>query len=57
MKNKMKPEFIGKSGKEIGELKKNNVDIFDLVEQKKLAYLCDSSIGILKNCLCIDGKK
>ena len=46
-KSKLKDEFIGKTSKEIIELKKQNIEITCEKIEKKFAYICDTSIKIL----------
>lgn len=47
LRNKLKPEFKNKSGKEIGILRKNGVEITQPVEISQLSYICDCSISTL----------
>jgi len=47
IKTKLKPEYLGLSGKEIVELKKTGVEISQEVVEKKFAYICDTSIAVL----------
>jgi len=45
-KRKLLPEFAELSGKEIALLRQNGVCITEEVSQKKLAYVCDTSIAV-----------
>ena len=47
VKHKLKEEYLGLPGKEIGELKKNKIKITKEVIHKKLAYVCDTSIQVV----------
>jgi ribonuclease Z len=47
IKQKLKKEYIGLEGKEIGALKKQGIEITHEVKEKKLAYVCDTSIKVL----------
>ena len=46
IKTKLKEEFIGLSGKEIGKLRADGVNISKEVIYKRLAYICDTSISV-----------
>jgi ribonuclease Z len=48
VKQKLKDEYVGLPGSEIGALKKQGVDITKEVIQKKLAYVCDTSIKVFE---------
>lgn len=46
IKNKLKDEHLGLSGKELVALKKSGVEVTHSVQQRKLAYVCDTSIDV-----------
>ena len=46
IKQKLKEEYLGLPGREIGELRKQGVEITKEVVQNKLAYVCDTSIKV-----------
>jgi ribonuclease BN (tRNA processing enzyme) len=48
IKNKIKDEYKGLNGKQIVELKKQNKEITNEIIEKKLAYVCDTSIKVLE---------
>lgn len=48
IKTKLKEEYLGLSGKDIVELKKSGIEILKEVTEKKLAYVCDTSINVFK---------
>lgn len=48
LKNKLKSEYLGLSGKEIVELKKQGVEITEISNVKRLAYICDTSIEVFE---------
>lgn len=47
VKNKLKEEYVGISGKELAELKKNGAEITKEVVTPTFAFVCDSSIAVL----------
>ncbi|CAH6419222.1 Hypothetical protein HVR_LOCUS420 [uncultured virus] len=49
IKPKLKDEYKGISGKDLGILRKAGAVITEDVEYKKLAYVCDTSISVLTN--------
>lgn len=49
IKKKLKPEYIGKKGIELVELKKSNVEICYSVEDYIFAYLTDTTIKVFNN--------
>lgn len=44
--NKLKSEYVGMSGKDIGNLKSNGVDIYDIIHHNKFCYLGDTFITV-----------
>lgn len=46
IKTKLRDEFIGLTGKEIAKLRSEGIDVSQKVQQKKLAYICDTSIAV-----------
>ena len=46
IKKKLKKEYLGLEGREIAQLKKDGVEITEMVVQNKLAYVCDTSIKV-----------
>ena len=46
IKQKLKDEYLGLAGKEIGILRKAGIAITHEVKHKKLAYVCDTSIKV-----------
>lgn len=46
MKTKLSDEFIGLTGKEIATIRSQGIDVSQRVQQKKLAYICDTSIAV-----------
>jgi len=49
IKKKLKPEYLGKSGKEIVQLKKENVEICYDFEDNIFAYLTDTTPNVFNN--------
>ena len=50
LKNKLNPKYIGMPGKEIAALRKSGVDVSIEVADPKFAFVCDTSIEVLKTC-------
>ena len=48
IKLKLKPEYLGMDGKEIGRMRKEGVEITHPVAYKRLAYVCDTSIKVFE---------
>ena len=48
VKKKLNPIYQGKSGKELGELRKSGVNISVEVVQKAFCFVCDTSIDVFK---------
>jgi len=49
VKKKLNPKYLGKSGKELGQLRKEGVDDISIeVTEKIFCYVCDTSIDVLK---------
>lgn len=48
IKDKLKKEYLGLSGKEIVNLKKQNIPITQKVVEPKFIYLCDTDIDVFK---------
>lgn len=46
IKTKLREEFIGLTGKEIAKIRSEGIDVSQKVQQKKLAYICDTSIAV-----------
>lgn len=46
MKTKLRDEYSGLTGKEIAKLRSEGIDVSQKVQQKKLAYVCDTSIAV-----------
>ena len=49
IKKKLKPEYVGKSGTELVELKKSNVEICYKIEDYIFAYLTDTTTKVFNN--------
>lgn len=46
--DKLKDEYKGLPGKEIGQLRKSGVAITEAITKKKFAYVCDTTIAVFK---------
>jgi ribonuclease Z len=49
IKKKLNPKYKGMKGKELGELRKQGVDISIEVVEKLLCFICDTSIKVLED--------
>lgn len=49
IKHKLKEEYVGMSGKEIGSLRKSGIDVTHEVSVPSFAFICDTSIAVLEN--------
>jgi ribonuclease Z len=56
VKHKLKDEYVGMPGKEIGALRKAGVEVTQEVVVPSFAFICDTSIAVLENFPNIVGK-
>lgn len=48
VKNKLKEEYLGLPGKEIGQLRKSGINVTKEVEFKRFTFVCDTSIDVFE---------